>query len=139
MHPIFKRILMKNKIILFGFTAFAAVSCTKKYEANCSCSPAAAARDITVEYRITDASASVLAEYLAPGPSGLVSKTETINKTSASIQFTYKSNNFYSITARNSDPSTQNITVDIYVDGQLFKSGSLDHLTLTASASGKVE
>ncbi|HEY6162902.1 MAG TPA: hypothetical protein VI112_16855 [Bacteroidia bacterium] len=132
---------MKKATVFFASIALLFTACTKQNMCGNGTGSNPSPRDIQVEYRITDASANVEIEYSFPkvGTQTLFTQKEVINKTYKSIAFTFKSNNFYSITARNVDPSTSNITVDIYIDGQLFKTGSLDHVTLTASASGKVE
>jgi hypothetical protein len=134
---------MKKATVFFASAALFFASCTKQNMTGngVGAGSNSAQRDIQVEYRITDVSANVEIEYSFPktGTQQLFTKKEVLNKTYTSIAFTYKSNNFYSITARNVDPSLNNITVDIYIDGQLFKTGTLDHTTLTASASGKVE
>jgi hypothetical protein len=132
----------KKLAIVLAFTSFFFASCTKNQSAdNGSHTSTTVQRDINVEYRITNVSANVSIEYIAPanGTANLTTQTMVISKTYSAIQFASKSNNFFSIAAKNMNMSTQDITVDIYVDGVLFKSGSLDHLTMTALASGKVE
>jgi hypothetical protein len=132
---------MKKLAIVTGILAVVFVSCTKK-EANGPSAPVVSTqRAIQVEYRITDVSGNVSITYIAPqsGSNTLTTQTAVISKTYSVISFSSKSNNFFSISARNVNVSTQDVTVDIYVDGVLFKSGSLDHATMTASASGKVE
>jgi hypothetical protein len=130
---------MKKLAIVLAFTSLLFASCTKK-ESPVSSSTTCVDRAISVEYRITSVSANVSIDYIAPTTNGsLAMQSGIINKTYSVIQFNSRSNNFFSIAAKNVNVSTQDITVDIYVDGILFKSGSLDHTTMTAAASGKVE
>ena len=131
---------MKNLTLALGSFALLFASCSKQPVTN----PATGnntQHDVNIEYRITDISGNVSVEYIAPqqGTNALITQTAVINKTYETISFTAKNEQVFSIEAKNTNPSTQDITVDIYVDGQLFKSGSLNHTTMTASASGRVE
>ena len=131
---------MKKAVLFFGSISIIFASCTKQPVLN-PATGTSSQHDVNIEYRITDQSGSVSIEYIAPvtGTTSLALKSEIVNKTYATISFTAKNFNTYSISAKNVDVNAQDITDDIYVDGVLFKSGSLDHTTLTASASGRVE
>lgn len=118
--------------------SFFFASCEKKANDIKPCT--STSKDVTIEYRITDESSNVQVELIAPDAAQhLTTLTQTINKTYTAIQFVAKNHNTFSIKAWNTDPSWKNINVDIYVDGRLVKSGTLDHTTATASASAIVE
>ena len=131
---------MKNLTLVLGSFALLFASCSKQPVQNPGTGNNTQ-HEVNIEYRITNISGNVSIEYIAPlqGAGVLGTCTAVINKTYETISFTAKNGQVYSIEARNTNPSTQDITVDIYVDGQLFKSGSLNHTTMTASASGRVE
>ncbi|MEW6468416.1 MAG: hypothetical protein AB1458_05795 [Bacteroidota bacterium] len=129
---------MKKLAFLLGIASVVLFSACEKEEIQ-PCIPAqAAAQDITVEYRVNNTSSDVQVELLVPnqGGTGLESKTLQVNRTDYSFQFAWKSNSLLSVKAWNSNPSWKDITVEIYVNGDLFQSGTLDHTTAVASASG---
>ena len=132
---------MKKTALFLALSVIFLASCTKeKSSPSTTTGGTVAQRTINVEYRITSVSGDLTVDYTAPNTSGvMVTNYTTVSKTYVTIPFSGKSQNVFTINAKNANMSLQNITVDIYVDGQLFKSGSLDHATLTASASGRVE
>src|SRR5687767_7960083 len=95
-------------------------------------------QDITVEYRVHSESGNVQVEMLIPkqGSSALETQALNVNRADYSYQFTTKSNVFLSLKSWNTNPSWKEITVEIFVNGNLFQSATLDHTTATASASG---
>ena len=129
---------MKKTAIFLALTMIVLSSCTKKKVTPTT--GTTVARTIAVEYRITSTSADVNVEYIAPNTTGvLIMTTAHITRPTETISFTSTSRNTFTINAKNANMSTQDITVEIFVDGALFKSGSLNHKTLTASASGLVQ
>jgi hypothetical protein len=129
---------MKKTAILIMLAAFSFASCEK--ETNDDHLNSNASTDVTIEYRITDESSNIQVEMIAPDAAQhLTTVKQTITKTYTSVQFVAKNHNTFSIKAWNTDPSWKNINVDIYVNGHLVRSGTLDHATATASASAFVE
>ena len=131
---------MKKTALFLALSVLFLASCTKEKKNPSNNNGSSTQRDINVEYRITSASGDLTVDYTAPNTSGvMITNNTVVNKTYVTIPFSAKSQNVFTINAKNANMSFQSITVDIYVDGQLFQSGSLDHATLTASASGRVQ
>ena len=131
---------MKKTALFLALSVLFLASCTKEKKNPANNNGSSTQRDINVEYRITSVSADLTVDYTAPNASGvMVTNYTVVNKAYVTIPFAAKSLNVFTINAKNANMSFQNITVDIYVDGQLFQSGSLHHATLTASASGRVQ
>lgn len=128
--------MKKAILVLTVITSFVLTSCQKENVAP-NTNPAVQ-HNVNVEYRVYCESANITLEMLAPksGVNGLQSQTVTVNRNDYSFTFSTPNNTFLSLKAWNTNPSFKEITVEIYVNGTLYKSGTLDHSTSTASASG---
>lgn len=93
-------------------------------------------KNITVEYTIYAASGNFDLIYLALDNGVLTEKNERITKMNHTISFTTKSQQLISVKARNTNPSHDEVTVSISVDGNLFQSNSTTTLNAWAEASG---
>ena len=129
--------MKKTLFTLSVITAFVLTSCKKEVITPGNTNPVAP-QTISVEYRVYNETANITLEMLAPksGMNGLQTQTVTVNRNDYSFSFSTPNNTFLSLKAWNTNPSTKDITVEIYVNGNLFKSGTLDHTSATASASG---
>ena len=129
---------MKKLIFLLAIgSSVALTSCQKEVIQPANPNPIVA-QDINVEYRVYCESANVTLEILTPkqGQTNLETETVNINRNDYSFSFTTQNNTFLSMKAWNTNPGMKEITVEIYVNGNLFKSATLDHTTSTASVSG---
>ena len=129
--------MKKTLFALSVITTFVFTSCQKE-AVNPGNTNATAPHTISVEYRVHNETANVTLEMLAPksGINSLQTQTVTVNHNDYSLTFSTPNNTFLSLKAWNTNPSTKDITVEIYVNGNLFKSGTLDHTTASASVSG---
>lgn len=116
------------KISVFAFLVVASLfaSCKKEeVKPTQSTSPVVAtpAVDIQVEYRINAVSGNFKVKYKAPENGQLVEKIETINRLQHTISFDWKSANKFKVEASNTTPSTKEVTVEIYINGNFYASG----------------
>jgi hypothetical protein len=130
MKTITKNLLIVSVLVL-GFT-----SCRKEPTTQPQSSSNYQVRDINVEYRIYCESAAIDVKYFAPVNGIMQEVTESVNRNEHSIIFSGKSATYYSVEAWNQNPDGRSIVLDIYVDGQLFKTGSADHHPQVAKAEG---
>jgi hypothetical protein len=130
---------MKSKLFIVAVSILITVttSCKKEQTTPTNNNPAIVA-DINVEYKITNQSSNVVIEYLAPvqGLQGLQTLTDTISKTFKSYIFTVNENELLSVKSWNNNPSWNTVTVDIYVNGSLFKTGTNSNTNNVAKAEG---
>jgi hypothetical protein len=96
------------------------------------------AKTVSVEYRITSLTGDITVNYLAPcqGLTGLNPVETQINKTTHTITFDCYTGTFLSIEAWNNDYSKNEIILEIFVDGEIFQTGTLNHNLNKAVASG---
>lgn len=94
-------------------------------------------REVKVDYAIhsTTGQVEVLA-YVLNEDGELVEKSFEVNRLSETITFYCKSGQLLSVKARNINPSHDEVLVSIFIDGNLFRSGSANAAMSWAVASG---
>ena len=99
-----------------------------------------APKTISVEYRIYAVSSNFKVSYIAPNSTNdkLMEYNLTINKMSHSVMFDYKTGNRFKLEASNINPSTKEVTVEIYINGILYGSGIANSPNGVASAEAMV-
>jgi hypothetical protein len=116
-------------------TTFAFVSCRKETVVGPVVYPAPVS--INVEYRAYAESGHITLEYTSPdGNSASVTTNSQVDRTTFSYAFNWTSRQNLSIKASNSISSGKEVRVEIYVNGQLFKSGEANAPGATATAEG---
>jgi hypothetical protein len=131
---------MKNITIILALAVAFLSSCEKEIPpvtTNTNSTTTPAIKDITVEYSIYAASGNFDLVYVTMVDGVLKEQSERLTKMNHSITFTTKSQQLISVKARNTSPSHDEVTVSIYVDGNLFKSNSTTTINAWAVASGK--
>jgi hypothetical protein len=130
-----KKLLVPN-FVLFVFLIVTAgfTSCSKKQDEV----PQVNVSNINVEYRITSASGKVTARFLVPqtGTNTLVVKEQEFDKAVSSITFTTVPANLLSIEAWNTLNTRDEITLEIFANGNLIAQGSMNMTSGMAKASG---
>jgi hypothetical protein len=91
------------------------------------------ATSLAVEYRVYAASGQVELSYKYPVNGVMVEKTEVINRIQHSISFNGTRGNELEIEAKNALPSTDEVKVELYVNGVLMASD------ITVSFNGKAK
>lgn len=130
---------MKNApYIAFILTGFALTSCQKEETPVVQNPGTVSQRDISVSYHIYAASAKFNATIIYPNGDQLETTTYTGTKMDQTISFDWKSGNKFSIEASNTTPSSDEIIVEILIDGILFKSGNANAPGAIAKAEGFV-
>lgn len=128
---------MKNALyIAFILTGFTFTSCQKEETPVVQNPGTVTQRDITIDYHIYAASAKYNATIVYPDGDHLETLTVVGNKMDQTISFDWKSGNKFSIEASNATPSSDEIIVEIFVDGVLFKSGNANAPGAVAKAEG---
>lgn len=126
---------MKKFIVPALLLLIALTSCEKKQVGPVT--PAPASEAITVEYKIHAASGNFVFEYIAPDANG---KPYVIsgdaNKTEKVFSFAWKKNETLSVKAKNYSPSAEEVTVEIYVNGQFLSGGNANYANAWAVAEG---
>ncbi|HET6990390.1 MAG TPA: hypothetical protein VFJ43_03660 [Bacteroidia bacterium] len=115
-------------------TSLAFVSCRKETTPGPVINPAP--HSINVEYRAYDESGHINLQYTLPTASGSTTTQMQVDRTTYSYAFTWTSGQTLSVKASNVNPSGKEVSVEIYVNGQLFKSGQADAPNASAAASG---
>lgn len=130
---------MKNIItIALLLTIMSFGSCKKKATAPESATTTAAPEDktIKVQYRVSAPSGQMSVKYTF-NEGGVVKTTKTtVNRLTYSFSFEWSKGEMLSLHASNVVASTKAVTVEIYVNGVLFKSGTTDEEGGVASAEG---
>lgn len=93
-------------------------------------------REIKVDYAIQSVTGHVEVVALVQDVDGLVEKTFEVNRLNETITFYCKSGQLLSVKARNINPSHDEVLVSVFVDGNLFRSGSANSAMTWAVASG---
>ncbi|MFZ5553016.1 MAG: hypothetical protein ACOZCO_07865 [Bacteroidota bacterium] len=101
-------------------------------------SSTATPREITLDYHIYAASGKYNATLIAPNGDHFEITPISGNRIDQTFSFQSTSGNFFSVEASNSTPSSDEIVVEILVDGVLFKSGSANAPGAVAKAEGFV-
>jgi len=129
--------MKKAALILTTITAFVLTSCQKEV-INPNTSNTPVAKDIMVEYRVYSESGNVQVEMEIPANHNTIMQKTIVevNRNDYSYEFFWKSNTHFSVSSWNTNGLNKDITVEIYIDGILFKSATRDHTTGIASASG---
>lgn len=116
-------------------TSLAFVSCRKETVVGPVVYPAPVS--INVEYRAYAESGHINLEYTSPDAgSAAVTTNSQVDRTTFSYAFTWTSRQSLSIKASNAVSSGKEVRVEIYVNGQLFKSGQANAPGATATAEG---
>lgn len=137
---------MKNLFILsLSIVTLSMASC-KKEEVKPVTTPSstttvvpATQRDITVKYVVYAVSGDFKMRALVPVNGKLTEEIYTINRLQQEVEFDFKSGNKFMVEAVNSTPSVDEVIVEIYVDGKLFKSASANAPGAIAHAEGYVQ
>jgi hypothetical protein len=95
------------------------------------------APSVQVEYRIYAASSSATVYAMLPvsGQSALSEEVVAMDRMTYSVTFEVKSGTEVSVSAKNSTPGPEEVTSEIYVNGQLVKSASANAPGQTASVT----
>lgn len=131
---------MKNITIILALAVAFLSSCEKEIPpvtGNTNATATPAIKDITVEYTIYSASGNFDLVYITLVNGVLSEQSERLTKMNHTISFTTKSQQLISVKARNTNPSHDEVSVSIYVDGNLFQSNSTTTINGWAVASGK--
>lgn len=91
---------------------------------------------VQVEYRVYAASASADVYAMLPvaGQSALAEESIVMDRMNYSVTFEVKSGTEVKVSAKNSTPGSEEVTAEIYVNGQLVKSASANAPGQIASA-----
>ncbi len=99
-----------------------------------------APKSITVTYKIYATSGNFNVTYSAPNVAGdkLESNTVTINKMQHDVEFVWKTGNRFKVEASNLNPSTKEVTVEVYINGILYNSAIANSPNAVAIAEAMV-
>ncbi|MBC7862341.1 MAG: hypothetical protein IAF38_05150 [Bacteroidia bacterium] len=129
-----------KKIILCSIIAIALLTSCEKNDDQPLSAPSSATttvESINVEYKVHANSGSFSFEYIAPDAAGKpVTLTGTSNKMDQSFSFNYEKYKTLKIKAKNISSSSDEVTVEIYVNGSIIVSGSANAPGAWASAEG---
>lgn len=134
------QIMIKN--VFFALTILTALtfmtSCEKEVAPVNNTNPVGSTtvREIKVDYAIHSVTGNIEVVALVQETDGLVEKTFVVNRLNETITFYCKSGQLLSVKARNINPSHDEVLVSIFVDGNLFRSGSANSAMTWAVASG---
>ena len=117
-----------KKIIAFSLilTIFSLFSCNKKNNnvaPETTTTTEATDAPINIQYRVTAASSNFNVEYTYLDDDKVTTKTISVKKMNFTYSFGWTTNKTLSIKASNESPSGKEVLVEIYVNGELFKSG----------------
>ena len=133
-----------KKIIFTTLTAgiLAFTSCQKQNNVSpvSSSTATTAVQKIAVDYKIHAASGNFSFEYTMPDVNGKPQVyTGTSNKMDQTFSFSWEKYKTLSVKATNTNPSGDEVDVDIYVDGTLLVSGKANHPAAWAIASAEAK
>ena len=131
---------MKNITLILVLAITFLSSCEKEIPpvtTNTNSTTTPVVKDITVEYTIYAASGNFDLVYVTMVDGALTEQSERLTKMNHTITFNTKSQQLISVKARNTSPSHDEVSVSIYVDGNLFQSNSTTTLNAWAEASGR--
>jgi len=130
---------MKNTLYLSLFlVSFVFTSCQKEETPVVQNPATVSQRDITIDYHIYAASGSFKTTYLFPNGDKMELTSLNGNRIDQTITFNWKSGNTFSLEAANASPSSDEVVVEIFVDGVLFKSATANAPGAVAKAEGFV-
>ncbi len=120
--------------ILPLFAAIIFFSCTKEEVAPIT---PGVAPSVQVEYRVyaASSSANVFAMMPVAGQTALAEELVQMDRMTYSVTFEVMSGTEVSVTAKNSTPGPEEVTSEIYVNGQLVKSASANAPGQSASVT----
>lgn len=131
---------MKNTFLVLAL-GIAVLSSCKKEETPIV--PTQPTQNVTIEvpvnYEIYAASGSVEVTYLAFENGVTIEKTEIINRMNHSISFKSKADEKFSIKARNTNPSHDEVIVTVVLNGNQSISNSTTELNAWALVSGTIQ
>jgi hypothetical protein len=130
-----------KKIIAFSLilTILSLFSCNKKNNnvAPANNTPAGTTDSpINIQYRVTAASGNFNVTYTCLEDDKVVTKTMSVKKINFTYSFGWTTNKTLGIKASNESPSAKEVLVEIYVNGNLFKSASANTPGGVAIAEG---
>lgn len=130
---------MKNIItfaLLLTIVSFGS-SCKKKNAAPETTTVSAPEdKTIKVQYRVSAPSGQMDVKYTFNEGGIVKTVAQTVNRLTYSFSFEWSKGEKLSLHASNTTPSVKAVTVEIYVNGVLFKSGQTDDEGGIASAEG---
>lgn len=91
---------------------------------------------ITVQYRVSSTSAQVNVQYVTVEDGVAKTVTTKVKRYTFSYSFEWTKKQKLSISAYNTTPSSKEVVVEIYVNGELFKSGQANAPGAVAAAEG---
>lgn len=128
---------MKNVFVfalLLAFISFS--SCKKSAAAPESTTTVPENNTIKVQYRVSAPSGQMNVQYTINEGGEVKIITSTINRLTFSYSFEWNKGEMLSVLAKNTIPSDKSVTVEIYVNGTLFKTGQTNTSGGLASAEG---
>ncbi|MBI3509125.1 MAG: hypothetical protein HY064_00560 [Bacteroidetes bacterium] len=130
---------MKNlAAVLFISFSFFLASCEKEeLPTPATTGTTATTSTVSVEYRVSSVSGHFTATYSVMENGAMTEKTYNYDRTQNSITFNTAPGTNLSVKAHNSIPSGDEVEVEIWVNGALFKSGTADAPGAIAIAEGK--
>lgn len=135
---------MKNIISLaLILTIVSFSSCSKKKNVapattTGSTSTIADNEKINVQYRVTSSSGQINVEYITVEDGVAKTNTTKVNRYTFSYSFDWTKHKKLYVSASNTTPSSKEVVVEIYVNGELFRSGKANAAGAVASAEGTV-
>jgi hypothetical protein len=93
-------------------------------------------KTIKIQYRVSAASGQVNVQYTFNDGGDVKTITTTVSRLTFSYSFEWKKGEKLSLHAYNTKASDKAVTVEIYVDGVLFKTGQTNASGGVASAEG---
>jgi hypothetical protein len=132
---------MKNIITLaLLLTVITFGSCSKKKnvapETTTSTSTTTTDNKINVQYRVTSTTGQINVEYTTVVDGTVTTVKTQVSRYTFSYTFDWTKGQKLSVSAYNSTPANKEVVVEIYVNGELFKSGKADLAGTVASAEG---
>ena len=126
-------------VLAAGFTSCTKTAPTPSLQSTKVKNASLSITQVPVEYKITNETANITVRYAEPDANGdMVIVEKIVLRTVESFNIVCKSGSLASIQAWNTEGERKEITVEIFVNGEIFTSGSLNHLSGIAEASGLV-
>jgi hypothetical protein len=91
---------------------------------------------INVQYRVSSSSGQIKVQYTTVEDGVIKTNEAEVNRYTFSYSFDWTTKQKLSVSAYNSNPSNKEVVVEIYVNGELFKSGKANAAGAVASAEG---